>query len=64
MSITFTSVLKIFVLSVFTPDVICLGFMASFDISLGGKSLIVCGCAMRDQAWLAKSNPLGLFSSF
>ena len=51
-------------LSVFTPDVVCSGFVASFDISLGGKSLMVCGCAMRDSTWLAKSNLWGLFSSF
>ena len=51
-------------LSVFTPDIVCSGFVASLDLSLGGKSSMVLGCAMRDPAWLAKANPWGLFSSF
>ena len=45
-----TLVLSVFTVSVFTPDVVCSGFMAWYDMSLGGKNSMLVGCAMSEPA--------------
>ena len=57
-----TSVMLVFVHSVLvvsnlTPEVVCSGFVASFDMSFGGSNSIELGWAMRDPAWFEKSSP-------
>ena len=57
-----TSVMLVFVRSVlvvsnYTPEVVCSGFVPCFDMSFGGNNSIELGWAMRDPAWFAKSTP-------